>query len=130
MTPTLQDGDIVASLKSSDFEQGDMIAFYYNNKILIKRVIAKAGEWVNIEEDGTVLVNGKALDEPYVSEISLGDCDIKLPYQVPRVSCCDGRSPKRFCRFAKKRGGLRRTGAHRRKIVFRFWPLTSFGPLK
>lgn len=131
MTPTLQDGDIVASLKSSDFEQGDMIAFYYNNKILIKRVIAKAGEWVNIEEDGTVLVNGKALDEPYVSEISLGDCDIKLPYQVPegklfvmgdhRSVSVDSRKSAVGCVAQEHIVG---------KIVFRFWPLTSFGPLK
>ena len=131
MTPTLQDGDIAASLKSSDLEQGDVIAFYSNNKILIKRVIATTGEWVNIEEDGTVLVNGEVLEEPYVSEFSLGDCDIKLPYQVPegklfvmgdhRSVSVDSRKSAVGCVAQEQVVG---------KIVFRFWPLTAFGPLK
>ena len=83
MTPTLGDGNIVLSLKGSEFESGDVIAFYYNNKILVKRVIATAGEWVDITEDGTVYVNNIELDEPYISEKSLGECDLEFPYQVP-----------------------------------------------
>ena len=83
MTPTLGEGDIVVSIKSKEYETGDIIAFYYNNKILIKRVIASSGDWVDIKEDGTVYVNGQELDEPYLSEKALGECDIELPYQVP-----------------------------------------------
>lgn len=83
MTPSLQDGDIVVSFKSSDFQQGDIVAFYYNNKVLIKRVIASAGQWVDIDEAGTVQVDGQELDEPYLTEKALGDTNIDLPYQVP-----------------------------------------------
>lgn len=83
MTPTLAEGDIVVSTKSAQLKTGDVIAFYYNNKILVKRVIAQAGEWVNIAEDGTVTVNDEVLDEPYVEEKAFGDCNIELPYQVP-----------------------------------------------
>ena len=83
MSPTLEDGEIVVLTKSRHFETGDMVAFYYNNKILIKRVIAQSGDWVDIAENGTVSVNGKALEEPYVSEIDYGECDLKFPYQVP-----------------------------------------------
>ncbi|MGM9638238.1 MAG: signal peptidase I, partial [Butyricicoccaceae bacterium] len=86
MSPTLHDGDIIVSVKSGEFAPGDIIAFYYNNKILVKRVIAAAGQWVDIREDGTVLVDGQVLDEPYLTEKAFGECDIELPYQVP-----DGR---------------------------------------
>ena len=83
MTNTLHNRDIVVSIKNGKFQQGDVIAFYYNNKILVKRVIAQAGDWVDIDEDGTVYVNDKQLEEPYVKEKALGECDIELPYQVP-----------------------------------------------
>ena len=83
MEPHLQDGDIVVSVKANTFEQGDVIAFYYNNKILIKRVIATDGDWVNISEDGSVFVNGEELQEIYVSQKAMGECNIELPYQVP-----------------------------------------------
>lgn len=83
MTPTLSDGDIVVSVSGSEFEAQDIIAFYYNNKILVKRVIATAGQWVDIDEEGNVSVDGTPLDEPYVFEKALGECDIDLPYQVP-----------------------------------------------
>ena len=73
MTPTLQDGEIVFSVKTSKFQPGDVVAFYYNNKILIKRVICGPADWVNIDEDGTVYVNGTVLDEPYLAEKALGD---------------------------------------------------------
>ena len=82
MTPTLQDGEIVFSVKTADLEQGDIIAFYYNNKILVKRVIAGPGEWVDIcSETGNVSVNDVLLDEPYLAEKSFGDADIEFPYQ-------------------------------------------------
>ena len=64
MSPTLGEGDIVVSVKGSDFEQGDLVAFYLGNKILVKRCIAGPGQWVDIDEDGTVYVDGEALDEP------------------------------------------------------------------
>lgn len=83
MTPTLWDGNIVVSLQGASFREGDIVAFYYNNKILVKRVIARAGDWVDIKDDGTVYVNGEELEEPYVVEKALGECNIDLPYQVP-----------------------------------------------
>lgn len=83
MTPNLESGDIVLSMKGSDFKTGDVVAFYYNNKILVKRVIAGPGDWVYIDDDGNVFVNGQELDEPYVQEKALGETDIEYPYQVP-----------------------------------------------
>ena len=83
MTETLQDKDIVVAMNSSDYTTGDVIAFYYNNNILVKRVIAVTGDWVDIDEDGNVFVNGEMLEEPYISEKAFGDCNITLPYQVP-----------------------------------------------
>lgn len=83
MTPTLVDGQFVVAVKSNEFQPGDITAFYYNNKILIKRVIASAGDWVNIDEAGNVYVNGVLLEEPYLPEKALGECNIELPYQVP-----------------------------------------------
>lgn len=83
MTPSLSAGDIVLSVKGSDFSTGDVVAFYYNNKILVKRVIAGPGDWVYIDDDGNVFVNGEELDEPYVQEKALGETDIEYPYQVP-----------------------------------------------
>ena len=130
MTPTLQDGDIVVSLKTSDFQPGDVVAFYYNNKILVKRVIASSGEWVDIDETGTVSINGEVLDEPYLAEKALGECDIKLPYQVPdekvfvmgdhRSVSVDSRSSQVGCISQEQIVG---------KIVFRIWPLSNFGAL-
>lgn len=123
MTPTMEDGDIVVLVKGSSFETGDVVAFYYNNKILIKRVIAQAGDWVDIDEDGTVYVNGEALDEPYVSEKALGECDIELPYQVPderifvmgdhRSVSVDSRSTQVGCVSADQIVG---------KLKFTVWP--------
>ena len=83
MTPTLEAGDIVLSLKGSDFKTGDVIAFYYNNKILVKRVIAGPGDWVYIDDDGTMFVNGEEIVEPYLQDKALGDTDLEYPYQVP-----------------------------------------------
>lgn len=128
MTPTLQDGDIVISLKSADFEPGDVIAFYYNNKILVKRVIATSGQWVDIKEDGTVYVDNQILDEPYLEEKAFGDCNIELPYQVPdervfvmgdhRSVSVDSRNTEVGCVSQEQVVG---------KIVFRIWPLNGLG---
>ena len=87
MTESLQDGDIVVALNSSGYKTGDVIAFYYNNNILVKRVIASSGDWVDIDEEGNVYVNDEPLEEPYITEKSLGDCNITLPYQVPDQRC-------------------------------------------
>ncbi len=131
MTPTLHDGNIVLSMKSGDIHTGDVIAFYYNNKILVKRVIAKPGDWVNIDEDGTVFVNGQELEEPYLTEKALGECDIELPFQVPdsrlfvmgdsRSVSVDSRSTVVGCVAEEQIVG---------KIVFRVWPLDECGKIK
>lgn len=131
MTPTLQDGEIIFSVKTSEFEPGDIISFYYNNKILVKRVIARAGEWVDIDEDGTVYVNNEVLDEPYLVEKAFGDCDISLPYQVPegkvfvmgdhRSTSVDSRNTAVGCVAQEQIVG---------KILFRVWPLNRFGRVK
>lgn len=131
MTPSLTDGNIVVTVKGSSFEQGDIISFYYNNKILVKRVIAFAGDWVDIDDAGNVSVNGVPLDEPYVNDKALGECDIELPYQVPdgkifvmgdhRSTSADSRSTSVGCVAEEQIVG---------KIVFRVWPLDSFGPLE
>ena len=128
MAPTLAEGDIVISLKGSNFKTGDVIGFYYNNKILVKRVIANAGDWVDIDDDGTVYVNNVALDEPYISEKAVGDCNIELPYQVPesrvfvmgdhRSVSIDSRNTAVGCVAEEQIVG---------KIVFRVWPLKNFG---
>lgn len=131
MTETLQNGDIVVAVNSSKFKTGDVIAFYYNNNILVKRVIAYAGDWVDIDSDGNVYVNGTKLDEPYVSDKALGECNIDLPYQVPdnrcfvmgdhRATSIDSRNTAVGCVGNDMVVG---------KILFRVWPLAEFGNVK
>lgn len=126
MTPTLESGDIVISLKSDDLKQGDVIAFYYNNKILVKRVIASAGEWVDMDQDGTVYVDGKELEEPYLVERAMGECNIKFPYQVPesrifvmgdhRSVSVDSRNTAVGCIAEEQIVG---------KLKMRIWPLDA-----
>ena len=128
MTPTVNADDIIVTLKGGDFETGDIIAFYYNNKVLVKRVIARAGDWVDIDELGNVYVNSVLLDEPYVSQKALGDGDVSFPYQVPeskffvmgdhRGVSIDSRSSAVGCVGEEQIVG---------KIVFRVWPLNEFG---
>ena len=94
MTPALQNDQVLLCNKLADIKQGDIVAFYYNNKVLIKRVIGLPGDVIDISEDGTVYVNGEQLDEPYVSEPALGECDIELPFQTPESRffvCGDNR---------------------------------------
>ena len=128
MTQTLQDGDIVVALSNSSFKTGDVIAFYYNNRILIKRVIASAGDWVDIDGDGNVYVNGESLEEPYIAEKALGKCDIELPYQVPDGKCFvmgDHRATSVDSRSSAV-GCISDSGVVGR-IVFRIWPLDGLG---
>ncbi len=130
MTPTLSEGNIVISLKGADFEQGDIIAFYYNNKILVKRVICGPGSWIDIDEDGTVYIDNKPIDEPYLTEKAFGDCDIELPYQVPdsryfvmgdhRATSVDSRNTAVGCVAEEQIVG---------KIIYRVWPLNSLGEI-
>ena len=128
MTPTLQNGDVVFSVKTSQPKTGDIVAFYYNNKILVKRVICGPGDWIDIDEDGTVYVNNEPLDEPYLQEKAFGDCNLTLPMQVPdgrlfvmgdhRSTSVDSRSSVLgFIQESETVG----------RIVLRVWPLEDFG---
>ena len=83
MEPTLAEGDLVVCSRTADFARGDLVAFYYNNKVLIKRVVGLSGQHVLIDEEGDVYVDGKLLDEPYVQDKALGDCDLTFPFEVP-----------------------------------------------
>lgn len=131
MTPTLNEGEIVVSVKGSDFEPGDLVAFYLGNKILVKRCIAGPGQWVDINENGDVFVDGELLDEPYLTEKALGECDQSFPYQVPesrffcmgdhRATSVDSRHSAVGCVAEEQIVG---------KIMFRVWPLSGFGALQ
>jgi signal peptidase I len=135
MTPTLTDGDIVLTVKTTEFKTGDVVAFYYNNKILVKRVIAQAGEWVDITPEGDVYVGEnpnqlQLLEEPYLEEKALGECNIEFPYQVPesrvfvlgdhRSVSVDSRNTAVGCIAEEQLVG---------KLVFRVWPLDLFGEI-
>lgn len=131
MAPTLNEGEIVVSVKEKNFETGDIIAFYYGNKLLIKRYIAGPGSWVDIREDGTVIVDGQVLEEPYVLEKAFGSCDLELPYQVPegryflmgdqRDTSVDSRHSSVGCIAEEQIVG---------KIVYRLWPFEVFGAVE
>lgn len=131
MTPTLREGEIVVSVKINEMEPGDIVAFYYGNKVLIKRYIAGPGSWVDIQEDGTVLVDGNILEEPYLTEKSFGISDLVYPYQVPedtyflmgdhRETSVDSRHSSVGCISGDQIVG---------KIVYRVWPLNVFGIVK
>lgn len=130
MTPTMQNDQLVMCRKNSDFKKGDIIAFYYNNKILLKRVIGLSGDIISIKEDGTVYVNDVKIDEPYLLDKALGECDIEMPYQVPeqrvfvmgdhRSTSVDSRSSLVGCVSEEAIIG---------KVVFRLWPFGQIGKI-
>ena len=127
MEPTLSNGDIVLLTKTTRFERGELCGFTWNNKLLIKRVIATPSDYLWLESDGTVFLNGAELDEPYLTEKAMGECDISFPYQVPenaffmmgdqRETSIDSRSSVIGCISADHIIG---------KIVGKFWPLSEF----
>ena len=128
MEPTMQPKEIVVCLKSSRFQSGDLVAFYYNNKVLLKRVIGTAGDTIEIDDSGSVFVNGSQLDEPYITKKSLGQCDIDFPYQVPdnrifvmgdnRETSVDSRTTAVGCIADEYVIG---------KVFLRVWPLERLG---
>ena len=128
MTPTVTDGEIALAVRTSRFQKGDVVAFYYNNKILIKRVIAGPGDWVDLDEDGNVYVNDKRLVEPYVSDLAYGETNIEFPYQVPenrwfvmgdhRSVSIDSRNSAVGCVSDEQVVG---------RLMARIWPLNAFG---
>lgn len=130
MTPMLSDGEIVLSTKTSDISKGEVVAFYYNNKILIKRVIGVAGDWITVTDEGDVYVNDILLDEPYVSDKALGDSDIEYPYQVPegkffvmgdhRSVSVDSRNTSVGCVSKDQVVG---------RLLFKLWPLKDIGKI-
>ena len=131
MTPTLVNGNIVAAVRNGTYQRGDIIAFYYNNKILVKRVVGMPGEWVDMDESGNVTIDGEPLEEPYLTEKALGECDIELPYQVPegryfvmgdhRSVSSDSRSSQVGCVSEEQIVG---------KLLFRLWPLNEIGSIE
>lgn len=131
MSPTLTNGDIVAAMRYGSYERGDIVAFYYNEQILVKRIIGLPGEMVDIDADGNVSIDGEPLDEPYLDEKALGECNIELPYQVPegryfvmgdnRSVSSDSRSSQVGCVAEEQVIG---------KLIFRLWPLGGLGTVE
>ena len=131
MYPTLAEGEVVISLNGANFQTGDIVAFYFDNKVLIKRVIAGPGDWVDIDEQGNVFVNDQEIYEPYLVEKARGDCDVNFPYQVPesrifvmgdhRSVSVDSRSSALGCVPYDKIVG---------RLVFRIWPFDTIGAVQ
>lgn len=130
MNPTLQNDQLVICHKKGNFESGDIIAFYHNNKILLKRVIAVPGDTVTIDSEGNVYVNGGMLEESYVINKAKGECDIEFPYEVPaeryfvmgdnRETSVDSRSSEIGCVAEENVIGI---------VILRLWPFSEFGRL-
>lgn len=131
MSPTIEDGELVVVLHGSTAQPGDVIAFSYNNKKFIKRVIALGGSVVDVDEDGTVSVDGTPLEEPYLTEKSFGNGDVEFPFTVPdgqyfvlgdnRITSADSRNSILGCVAPEDMMG---------RVLFRVWPLSGFGPVR
>lgn len=130
MSPTVNEGEIVVALKGSDFQCGEVVVLSYNNKLLVKRVIAGPAQWVDIDLDGNVYVDGELINEPYLQEKAYGDCTLELPYQVPdgryfvlgdnRATSQDSRNTIVGCIADEQIVG---------KAIFRVWPLSRVSRL-
>ena len=130
MIPTLAEGDIVVCVKTGDVQQGDIVSFFIGSKLLVKRCIALPGQWIDIDEEGNIFIDGQLLQEPYIPEHALGDCNIEFPYQVPsnryfcvgdhRAASIDSRNTAVGCISQEQLVG---------KVVFRVWPIPVFGPI-
>lgn len=128
MVPTVKEDEIVVTMKASDFACGDIVVLSYNNKLLVKRVLAGPGDWFDMDREGNVYVNGEYVDEPYLPEKAFGDCDLALPYQVPegrffvmgdnRATSQDSRSSLVGCIAEEQIIG---------RAILRLWPLREFG---
>ena len=126
MEPTLSNGDVVLLAKTTRFDRGDLCGFTWNNKLLIKRVIGLPGDWIEIDTDGTIYLNGDKLEESYVEHKALGECDLEFPFQVPqeqyfvigdmRESSIDSRNTVIGCIPKDQIVG---------KVFFRVWPFKS-----
>ncbi len=126
MEPTLNDEEIVVLLKTTNMKKGELCCFSYQNKLLIKRVIGLPGDKINIDENGNVYVNDEPIDEPYVTDRALGECDITFPCYVTdnhyfvlgdhRSTSIDSRSSVI---------GLVSEDYIVGKIFFRIWPFDS-----
>lgn len=126
MSPSFQSGDLLVALKGSDYARGDVIAFYFNDKLLVKRVIACEGDTIQIEDNGSVLLNEQLLAEPYLQDSAPGDCDLEMPYVIPservfvmgdhRELSLDSRSSAIGCVAAEQVVG---------RVVLRIWPLNK-----
>lgn len=130
MSPTVNEGELVVSLKGSHYACGDVLVLSYNNKLLVKRAIAGPGQWVDIDSKGNVYVDGKLIDEPYLSEKAFGDCTLDLPYQVPderyfvmgdnRGASLDSRNASVGCIAGEQIIG---------KAILKIWPLNEIAVL-
>lgn len=132
MTPTLKAGDMVVSVSKKNLKQGDVVAFYYNNKVLVKRVIATSGQWVNVDKKGNVYVDGKKLNEPYLQkgEKDYGETNIKLPYQVPDGKYfVMGDHRKVSIDSRNKTVGPVDSEQLVGKLTLRIWPLSRMGAI-
>ena len=126
MEPTLSNGDIVLLTKTTRFDHGDLCGFTWNNKLLIKRVIGLPGDWIEMDTDGNIYLNGEKLDEPYVQQKDFGECDLEFPFQVPqeqyfvvgdmRESSIDSRNTLIGCIPKDQIVG---------KVFFRVWPFQN-----
>lgn len=128
MAPTLEKDEIIFLRQTKEVEKGDVIGFYYGGRVLLKRVIAGGGDYIEIDNEGNVYVNDKKLEEPYLMGQSLGKCELDFPYQVPEGMLFvlgDNRAVSMDSRI--KAIGCVEKDQIVGKVVFRAWPLTRMG---